>query len=142
MTTDTLTDAKRDASAPDDLGKSGIELWNSITDDYELRRDELEVLHAACRIRDQIDKLTEGIAGQPLTVLGSQKNLVIHPLISERRYQEQALAGLLGKIKFHDSVETVTTTVITDGPMSRSESGRKAARARWDRAKGLTNGDV
>lgn len=141
MTTDQLEEVEPHTAVPGDLSKSGIELWNSITDDYDLRRDELEVLHAACRIRDQIDKLTDGIEGEPLTVLGSQRQPVIHPLIQERRYQEQALAGLLSKLKFHDSIETVTTTVISDAPMSRSDSGRKAARARWDKVKGRTSGD-
>lgn len=122
-------------TVPKDLNESGKRLWTSITADYELRNDEIEILHSACRIRDVIDELTAGLVGEPLTVLGGQRQVVIHPLIQEKRYEEQALAGLLAKLKFHDSVET---TVLTDGArkMTRSESGRKAAKARWSRARG------
>lgn len=125
-------------TVPDDLGVSGAKLWRSITNDYDLREDEVEILHSAARVRDTIDVLTEALTDQPLIVLGSSRQPVVQPLLAERRFQEQALAGLLAKLKFHDSVETVTTS---DGKMTRSESGRKAANARWARSSARHVGD-
>ena len=126
---------------PADLGPEGRALWDGILnveDGWELRPDELAVLGAACRIRDVIAVLSTAIIGEPLTVKGSMGQKVINPLIAERRVQERAMADLLGKLKLGDIIEIETTTVINNGKMTRSEAGRKAATARWDKQRGRT----
>lgn len=121
-------------AVPDDLGESGAALFRAITEEYELRPDEITVLHSAARLRDAVDDLRASLDGQPATVLGSQRQIVIHPIIPEIRQTESALAALLGKLKLHEPAEVhQTTTVLHDGPMTRSESARKAARTRWAR---------
>jgi len=131
---------------PNDLGPSGRALWAGVVQDWDLRPDELELLHAAARVRDRIDSLTEGMAGQPLTVLGAQRQVVIHPLITELRQHETALASLLARLKITDHLpDSGPSLVFADPPpnggdgrarkMTRSEAGKKAANARWDKAR-------
>lgn len=130
----TTTEPLNLPAVPDDLGESGAALFRAITEEYELRPDELTVLHSAARLRDTVDVLKRGLQDQPLTVKGSTGQPVAHPLIPEVRQTESALAALLGKLKLHEpALVEQTTTVLHDGPMTRSESGRKAARTRWAR---------
>ena len=98
----------------------------------DLRPDELEILLAACRARDTVDELTAGMSGQELTTKGSMGQLRIHPLIEERRFQEQAMANLLAKLKLPDDTIAETTAFGSNvRPMSRSDVGRLGASARW-----------
>ncbi|GJF07720.1 hypothetical protein [Pseudonocardia sp. D17] len=122
---------------PADLGPAGTDLWESVVSTWELRPDELAILHEAARTRDVIDTLTDGLVGEPLTVRGSMGQEVVHPLVAERRFQAGLLANLLGKLKLPNAVpDTELGTVFTDGPMTRSEVGRKGAQARWGRQRG------
>lgn len=132
---------------PADLKRSGIQLWNSIANRWDLRPDELEILHSACRCRDTIDELTAGMAGEGLTAKGSMGQPVINPILQERRFQEQAMANLLAKLKLPDDLADAESASVfgndrgpslravaggSDRPMTRSEVGRKGASARWD----------
>lgn len=124
---------------PSDLGPHGSQLWDRIVNDedgWDLRPDEIETLHAACRVRDTVAVLTTALVDEPLTVKGSMGQKVINPILAERRFQERTMADLLQKLKLGDVIEFETTTVINNGKMTRSEAGRKAANARWDRARG------
>jgi hypothetical protein len=123
-------------SPPDDLGESGKKLWNDVVGTWDLRADELEVLAAACRARDTVDRLNEELRDADLVVHGSQGQPVAHPLLIERRMNDAHLAQLLGKLRLPDPVTEPGPLFADDvprGPMSRAEAARIAARARWDK---------
>lgn len=109
--------------------RPGKELWRSIhaVFDFEDEPGKLAVLEQACRTRDEIDRLEAAMEGQPYTVLGSAKQVQVHPLVSEARFQRKTLAELLSRIGLPDNGEP-------DDPRTRRRAaGLKAARARWDR---------
>lgn len=87
----------------------------------------LAILEQACRTRAEIDRLEAAMEGQPYTVLGSAKQVQVHPLVSEARFQRKALAELLSRIGLPDNSDP------DDSQARRSAAGRKAARARWNR---------
>lgn len=122
--------------APADLGKEGRKLWQEVTSEYGLRPDEERLLLDACKQCDIVASLEEALAGQPLVVSGSHKQPVAHPLISEIRQHRATLASLLRQLRLpdHDSEPLLDTGNVRK--LTRSEAGRKAARARWDRPKG------
>lgn len=115
--------------APRGFAKAGKELWRSVhqTFDFEDEPHLLAILEQACRTPDEIDRLEAAMEGQPYTVLGSAKQVQVHPLVSEARFQRKALAELLSRIALPDNSDP-------DDPQARrSAAGRKAAHARWNR---------
>jgi hypothetical protein len=101
-----------------------------VTREYELRPDGLQVLASACALADVIDSLRADMVGQPTTVLGSAKQLVIHPILAEIRAARTAQAALLKQLRLESPDDD---DFPTDRKLTRSEAGRKAARARWSR---------
>lgn len=88
---------------PKGMGYQGKKLWQSVTDafgDLEDDPDKRRILFDACGTADLVDELEKGRAGEPLTVKGSKFQPVIHPLISELRYQRGLLAQLLARLNF------------------------------------------
>jgi hypothetical protein len=77
---------------PAGLAKAGKEFWRSVTDAYELRPDERQVLASACRTMDLLGQIESALDGQPLLVAGQGGQEKAHPLIVEARHQRQALA--------------------------------------------------
>ncbi|MBO2455862.1 hypothetical protein J4573_52920 [Actinomadura barringtoniae] len=115
------------------LGSRGTVLWNRVTETWDLKPDELELLSAACRTVDHIAAMEKELEGQPLTVLGSQRQPVINPLVSELRFYRAALASHLRALRIPDSEDEGAEVLPMDRKMTRSESGRVAAHARWSR---------
>jgi hypothetical protein len=111
---------------PANLGLAGAALWASIVPAYELRADEVRLLHDACRQADIVQRLEDELADSPLMVKGSQGQLVASPLVSEVRQHRTVLAALLKALKLPD------TPAGTKQKSARtSEQARAAARARW-----------
>ena len=115
--------------APTGLAKAGKDLWKSMhaVFDFEDEPDKLAILEQACRTRDEIDRLEAAMEGQPYTVLGSAKQVQVHPLVSEARFQRKTLAELLSRLGLPDNGDP------EDPRARRSAAGRTAARARWNR---------
>jgi hypothetical protein len=119
---------------PADLKAAGQSLWKEIIDSdppFELRPDEMRILIDACHEADMIDLLEATQAESPLTVKGSQNQIVINPLIPELRFHRSTLMALLKALKLPDAPSasgTKNTKV--------SEQARAAARARWGGQKG------
>jgi hypothetical protein len=110
---------------PTGLGPDGADLWKQVTDDHELRPDEMRVLEDAAREADII-ALMETERCKPsfsLVVRGSMGQDVINPLISELRQHRSTLAALLRQLKLTDE----------SGVSTRSAGARAAANARWAR---------
>lgn len=136
----------RPAPAPSDLAGDGRKpgagrrLWKSITSKYELRPDELRILHAACRCDDVIEELGR-LRGQyeahdrykELLVRGSQGQSVENPLrarvakiTEDIMRQDATLTAHLAKLKLPDENPTAE-----EGSTPRSVSARSAANSRW-----------
>lgn len=112
-------------AAPRTLKAGGKKLWRETTNSYELRQDELETLRAACGEVDLITRMEEALEDEPLTVLGSQGQIVAHPLVQELRQHRATLAQLFAKLKLPD-----------EGSDGASNQQRSAAQSRWASAYG------
>lgn len=119
---------------PRGLKTAGRRLWNDIIAKWELRPDELRVLAKACQLEDNVVRLQKGLEEAPLTSEGSMGQEVIHPLFQEIRQQMTSQASLLRQLKLEEAAEEAESR--PEGPMSRTESAKKAANARWQKRKG------
>jgi hypothetical protein len=116
--------------APKGLGPAGRALWRSVLADYWMDGEshKLAILGQACKVTDRIAELEAAMDGQPLTVLGSARQLTIHPLIAEVRSQRGLLASLLKALALPDGEEEDEQAAL-----SRSQQARRAANARWNK---------
>lgn len=110
---------------PNGLKAAGKKLWQSTTDLYDLRQDELEVLKGACSEADLITRMEDELADEPLTVKGSQGQLVAHPLVQELRQHRATMAALLRGLKLPD-----------EATGAGENQQRAAAQSRWASARG------
>lgn len=106
---------------PNGLKAAGKRLWSATTDTYELRQDELEILRSACFEADLIVRMEDELSDDSLTVLGSQGQIVAHPLVQELRQHRSTMAGLLRGLKLPDE----------SGAGAASNQQRSAAQSRW-----------
>lgn len=115
--------------APRGLGSAGKALWKSVhqTFSFEDEPHLLAILEEACKVRDVIEALDAAMQGEPMTVLGSARQLTIHPLISQAGAERSRLAALLKAIGLPDNADP------EDPQARRSAAGKTAARARWNR---------
>lgn len=104
----TVTNTKR-PRIPRGLSHAGQRLWKTTLDEFELDAEphKVEILAHACRVTDKIHELEQAQKSQPLTVLGSARQLTIHPSIAEVRFQRGLLAQLLGKLGLPDTDEQI-----------------------------------
>jgi hypothetical protein len=114
---------------PGTLGPAGAELYQSITDVFDLRADEHRILLDACALADMAQAIEdEWISlGRPMLAEGSMKQKIVHPLIAEMRATRGAIATLLKSLRLPDEVEDQESSIV---PMSRSDAGRRGAAAR------------
>jgi len=113
---------------PKGLADGGLILWRAIVKTGPLRPDHLRVLQDACREADLIDDLEQALIGEPRTVLGSQRQMVIHPIIGELRQHRATLNTLLRSLDL--------PRVDQSGAESAHDAREAAislARARWTR---------
>lgn len=91
------------ASAARPVGLLGsADVWDSVTDKYELRRDELRLLEDACREMDLIDRMTAELADRDFFTVGSMGQPVVSPLVAEVRQHRMTLTSLLRALKLPD----------------------------------------
>lgn len=122
------------AKTPTKLSAKARAIWNGITDDYELRADELRVLEDACREVDLIERLEKELAASDLIVEGSQGQPVASPLVQEIRQHRATLARLFAALKLPaDEGGTGSGEGVGPGGGDASRSARAAAQARWSR---------
>src|SRR5690606_11249469 len=127
-------EAKTTPKAPRGIGTAGRKLWNDIVNDYDLRPNELRALAKASALESPIADLQKGLEEASVTDTGSQRQEVINPLCTELRQQMSTQATLLRQLKLADADdEAAQSSGERTGPMSREESARKAAKARWSR---------
>ncbi|MCB0933293.1 MAG: hypothetical protein KDB71_15515 [Mycobacterium sp.] len=87
---------------PKGFGTAGQKLWKTVLAEYELDYEphKVEILTHACRVSDAIAELERAARSEPLTVRGSAGQKVIHPLVSEVRFQRGLLSQLLARLNF------------------------------------------
>jgi hypothetical protein len=117
--------------APKGLGPAGRALWASVLADYWMDGEshKLAILEQACKVTDRVTELESAMEGEPLTVLGSARQLTIHPLIAEVRAQRGLLASLLKSLQLPDGDEEDEH----QAALTRSQRARHAANARWNK---------
>ena len=116
---------------PTGLGPKGSKFWAQIADEWALE-DTPEValiLEQACRTIDIVERLQAIVDKAPsLQVTGSRGQPAPLPELTELRQYRAQLAALVKQLNLEDEPAEVTDR---DTPMTRSESGRVAAAARW-----------
>lgn len=126
----------RKPPAPSGLSARARRVWTKTLDHYELREDELSLLVDYCMEITIVDQLQEQLTTAPLMVRASHGGEQIHPIYPELRMHRQAAMSLWKALKLPEidsepeEGQEDTTRVV---PMSREESARKAANARWKR---------
>ena len=89
---------KRPEKPPAGLKASGLALWSSVADDYELEEHERALLAQAARTVDLLDDLDEVVRREGAMTTGPQ-GLVAHPAAKESRAQGITLARLLAALR-------------------------------------------
>lgn len=116
---------------PTGLGPKAGKFWTQIASEYVLE-DTPEValiLEQACRTIDIVERLQKIVDEAPsLQVNGSRGQPAPLPELTELRQYRAQLAALVKQLNLEDEPTEVTDR---DTPMTRSESGRAAAAARW-----------
>ena len=122
----------RKPSAPSGLSARAKRVWTRTLDNYELREDELSLLTDYCMELAIVDHLQEALVDAPLMVRASHGGEAINPIYSEIRMHRQAAMSLWKALKLPDldaGADEEAPAAVT--PMSREDSARKAANARW-----------
>lgn len=112
--------------APRGLGAAGKALHRAVyayltVENLELDPVETHALQAACHQADVVASMDEAMAGEPLTVRGSQGQQVAHPLLVEARQGRAEVARLLARLKISTNPDEESATV----------RARRAANSRW-----------
>ncbi|MFB9463317.1 hypothetical protein [Streptomyces cinereospinus] len=116
-------------TAPAGLRGRGRDLYETLTEALEFTPAEHATLTEACRTATLLDDLQEAMDGAPFTVLGSQRQPVANPLLTELRSHRLALVRLLAALDLPDLEDDDG-----EGPVYRSVSSiraQRAAKARW-----------
>jgi hypothetical protein len=92
-------------AVPDGLDESGIRLWESVADDFDLDVHEQLLLLQACRTADLLDRLARRAEGAELTVFNAKGEQVTAPWITEHRQQSLVLARLLASLRMPSGEE-------------------------------------
>lgn len=131
---------------PEDSGWNdrALRLWRetfALIPADEWRPDEVELLRQLCQTYTDLEIIERALVGEPLTNLNPRSGLQPHPLLAERRQLRNLVIALNRNLKLpsmtdlnkedeDDSFELFDVNS-PDRKMTRSESGRKAAQARW-----------
>ena len=120
-------------TVPARLGAAGAFLWDETTRNYALRADELLVLEQACREADLIDGLYNELRLQSFTVMGSQGQEVVNPLLGEIRQHRTLYGQLVGRLGLPD-LETSGDSGLRAVP--DVNQNRAAGMSRWAKSHG------
>jgi phage terminase small subunit len=123
----------RKPPAPSGLSTGAKKVWTKTLENYELRQDELALLEHYCMELTIADNLQAALVDAPLMVKASHGGEQINPIYPELRMHRQTAMSLWKALKLPD-LEAGEEEVPEDErvvPMSREDSARKAANARW-----------
>lgn len=127
----------RKPSAPSGLSARAKRVWTRTLENYELREDELALLSDYVMELTITDNLQAALVDAPLMVRASHGGEAINPIYSELRMHRQTAMSLWKALKLPD-IDAQDESEDQDAdkvvPMSRTDSARKAANARWEKA--------
>lgn len=125
----------RKPPAPSGLSARAKRVWTRTLENYELRQDELSLLEDYCLEITIVDNLQSALATAPLMVRASHGGEAINPIYSELRMHRQTMMQLWKALKLPDLEAGEEADQEDDRvvPMSREDSARKAANARWSK---------
>lgn len=123
-------------SGVDSLGDSGRALWDAVHKVREVGAEFVPLLLNACRVSDNLERISAELAESGLTVKlydkqGNEINEVANPRLVEHRMQLQALRAVLASL----GVDKLPVAV-EDGPSFNEKLA--AAKAAMDAAPALT----
>lgn len=125
----------RKPAAPSGLSARAKRVWTRTLESYELRQDEISLLEDYCMEIAIVDHLQAELAHAPLMVRASHGGEAINPIYSEIRMHRSTAMSLWKALKLPDleDQDQVAGSSPEDRvtPMSREDSARKAANARW-----------
>jgi hypothetical protein len=116
---------------PAGLGTEGRKLFQAITKDYTFDDavEKLAVLEIACRAADTAARAQAVIdASESLRTKGSAQQWVAIPELDVARHARTQMMQALRQLELPADEDSQL------GPMSRQQSARVAARARWSRS--------
>lgn len=93
------------AVTPGGLDESGVRLWESVADAFDLDVHEQLLLLQACRAADLLDRLSLEAARGPLTVVNAKGDRIANPVVVEHRQQSLTLARLLASLRMPSGEE-------------------------------------
>jgi hypothetical protein len=85
--------------SPAGLQIAGKRLWRAIAGQFELEQHEAELLTAACRTADVLERLDDVVRGAELLTAEGRPR----PALIEQRQQQIALARLLAALRLPDA---------------------------------------
>jgi hypothetical protein len=123
--------------APKGLKTAGRRLWSQIAAEFDLEEtpEVALVLEQACRTLDLVERLQAVVDNAPsLQVTGSRGQPAPLPELTELRQYRAQLASLVKQLDLEDEPDEIV--IRDERPMTRSEAGKVAAMARWNRRYG------
>ncbi len=110
-------------------GSPGHRYWNRVHDSYVVPEpQQQEVIYQAAIILNRLDQIDRAMEGEPLTVIGGNRQLTINPLLQHAKDLRGSLLAYVRAaqlpLDFGDEEEA-------DKARRRSERARDAANARW-----------
>ncbi len=106
---------------PDEFGPAGRRLRDAAQAHFSFDAAEAELLRTACRLVDQLDRLTEALDGADIMVQGSTGQPRPNPLFEEMRKHSETLAKVVAALGLPKDTAA----------RSPSELGEHAAMERW-----------
>ena len=89
--------------APSGLRAGGKRVWTEVSNEYELRVDELDILEDVCREVDMIAALERELKKSGLMATGSMGQPVVNPLVAELRQHRATKKSLWSALKLPSS---------------------------------------
>jgi hypothetical protein len=113
------------ARTPPGLGRRGRSAWRALTEVYEFRPDETELLREFCAVLDVIEALRVEVEGAPALLPTPRDGQKINPLLTELRAQRKLSRELAAALKLSDAVDEASR-VPAAGPWDRRSHRRRA----------------
>ncbi|MCV7217144.1 hypothetical protein H7J51_17885 [Mycobacterium crocinum] len=119
--------------APGGLKPAGLAFWRSIHAEFALREEphKLALLEQACKVLDVISELEIQMDGEPLTVPGPGRQIIIHPLVDNARHQRGLFVSIVRALGLPEAVaDEEAAAEAQKAAEARSARARHAAQVR------------
>lgn len=104
-------------------------LLRNLARDYDFPAENAVILAQVCRTLDEIAAMADAVDRHGVMIESSQ-GLRLNPALQEITAKRKLITPLIAALELTEECEEVAPAA--GFKMTRSESGKKAARARWD----------